>query len=83
MSGVNYDFEVELNWEKDCRLKNYQCDRCDKHADFECEVSVVKHGDSGKVYGVYCKAHRETLMEDTVEEMQDNISGQDFDDLED
>lgn len=70
---------IEMNWEKDCRLKNYQCDKCERRAVMECEVNIYNHGDTRKGYGVYCKAHYETLFEDLIQELADPVDTTDYD----
>lgn len=81
--SLNYDYGLELNWEKDCHLKNWQCDKdkCNRRADMECEINGPRSGD--KQYGVYCKTHYETLFEDLIQELADPVDATDYDDLED
>lgn len=69
---------LEMNWEKDCRLKNYQCDKCEAKATMECEINGPKLGNS--TYGVYCKEHYETLFEDLLNELTESSNNWDEED---
>lgn len=76
--STNYDYELELNWAKDCHLKNWNCDRnnCKRRADMETEVNNLTN--NGKYYGVYCKNHYETLFEDLIRELADPLEASDY-----
>lgn len=60
--------DLEIKWEKTLHDNRIQCDKCEEVAEMEGEIGDVRnHGGS---YFCYCKNHYDTIIEDTIEEIE-------------
>lgn len=67
--------DIEINWSKAVAANLYQCDRCKEFAVMEAETTGDK-----RLYGVYCKDHYDTILEDLVEDLQENTEPEEYED---
>ena len=73
---MSKEIELETNWEKDV-TDLIMCDRCREWG--YKEVEITEWPDNRKHWGVYCKAHYYTLMDDIAEEITDIDTSNDWD----